>query len=93
MDRFTEDNLMPQPQATHWSTSLQAETRALIESRGEHFRSLDVNLHFKNSDGRDGHMSLFDLYRGELDVIDKRDGNRCDFADVDALLAAGWALD
>lgn len=84
---------MTQPQATHWSASLQAETRELIESRGEHFRSLDVNLHFKNIDGRYGSMSLFDLYRGELYVIDKRDSRRCDFADVDDLLAAGWAID
>jgi len=84
---------MPQPKATHWSTSLQAETRALIESRGERFCSLDANLHFKNIDGRYGHMSLFDLGRGELYVIDKRDAERCDFADVEALLAAGWAID
>ena len=84
---------MSQTKATQWSAGLQTETRELIESRGEHFRSLDVNLHFKHIDGSYGRMSLFDLYAGELYVIDKRDGSRSDFADADALLAAGWALD
>ena len=84
---------MPSSKATQWSTTLQAETRELIESRGEHFRSLDVNLHFKNIDGRYGRMSLLDLYRGELYIVDKRDSCRRDFADVDALLVAGWAID
>lgn len=90
---FNEDTPMTPLKAKHWSAGLHAETRELIETRGEHFRSLDVNLHFKNIDGRYGYMSLFDLYRGDLYVIDKSDGTRTEFADVDALLAADWALD
>lgn len=74
-----------------WSEGLQQQTRDAISE----FRVSphDGNLHFKNHDNRFSFMTIQDLLCGQLSLADKENGQVCEFADVEKLLDAGWAVD
>ena len=77
-------------QTKTWSERLQHQTR---EALSEMWINPDGKLHFKNYDNRGAFMTAQDVLRGKLSLIDKEHGPISDFADVDELLGAGWAID
>ncbi len=73
-----------------WSKELQQQTRdAIAEMR----INPDGKLHFKNHDSRYAFMTWQDLSSGNLCHTDKESGQVSEFADVEDLLDAGWAID
>ena len=78
--------------ATEWSDDLIQRTREFLDSGGM-VPSRNGEYHFKNADRRFGTMAEADLVTGRYRIRDRKSGEQQDFADVDALVAAGWALD
>ncbi|OZB05789.1 MAG: hypothetical protein B7X67_11375 [Rhizobiales bacterium 39-66-18] len=74
-----------------WSDELKALTRAAVEDLDVMPRGNDV--FFKHIRSGFGIMSFSDLVSGELRMRDAETGMITTFADVDALIAAGWAID
>jgi hypothetical protein len=73
-----------------WSEGLQEQTRdAISEMR----INPDGKLHFKNHGKGGAFITAQDLMRGKLSLTDKENGQVSKFADADALLDAGWAID
>lgn len=76
---------------TNWSAELQQQTRnAINELRVSPFDGL---LHFKNHDGHFSALTLNHLLSGRLTITDKQSAQIYDYANVDALIDAGWAID
>jgi hypothetical protein len=73
-----------------WSEGLQQQTREAI---GEMRINPDGKLHFKNHDTRGAFIQAHDLVCGKLSLTDKENGQVSEFADIDKLLSAGWAID
>jgi len=79
------------PKTNNWSEELQQQTRdAISEIRVSPY---DGNLHFKNSGGCFAFMTIQDLLGGKLSLTDKENGQVFEFADLNELLNAGWAMD
>lgn len=74
-----------------WSEGLQEQTRDAIIEMG--VSPHDGKLHFKSRDNRYAFMTIQDLLCGKLFLADKENGEVFEFADVDGLLNAGWAID
>lgn len=53
----------------------------------------DGKLHFKKHESCYAFMTIQDLLCGKLSLADKENGQVSEFADVDELLSAGWAID
>lgn len=74
-----------------WSEELQRQTRdAISDMRASPH---DGKLHFKNHENRFAFITIQDLMCSKLYLTDKESGQLSDFADADALLDAGWAID
>ncbi len=73
-----------------WSRELIEETRRALQTPPITF---DGNLSLKNVDGRFGQVGLCDLTRGILQVADRSSGETYVYETVDAVIAAGWAID
>lgn len=74
-----------------WSTDLQQQTRDFI--RDMQVSPFDGGLHFKHGDGHFAVCGFQDLAGGKLTLIEAQTGEVFEFADVDALLESGWAID
>lgn len=73
-----------------WSEELQSLTRRTLR---DGTLTLDGSLALKHIDGRFGLISLADQTTGRLCVVDRRTSAEITFADAEALVADGWALD
>jgi hypothetical protein len=75
-----------------WSDDLKART---LEAIGDHYvlASRDGHLHLKHTTFAFGSIASGDLRRDVLRVVDKRSGATITFANADALVADGWAID
>lgn len=79
------------PQASNtWSDSLQQQTREAIEQIPV---TLDGNSHFKHPTLGYAFATPDDLKNATLMLRSKTGGDAHRFVNVDALLAAGWAVD
>ena len=76
----------PQP----WSKTLQEQTREAIE---EMRVSPAGTLHFKHKTMGYGTIAVDDLIGGQLRLRSSKDHVEHEFADIDNLLDAGWAID
>ena len=76
-----------------WSDTLKNQTRHSLANNGLDAILADDCLHLKHIDSRFGSMALADLFQGNLKVVDKSTGQPYVFADVEALIEDGWALD
>lgn len=74
-----------------WSAELQQQTRVAITEM--QISPHDGKLHFKKHESCYAFMTLQDLLCGKLSLTDKESGQVSEFADVDELLNAGWAMD
>ena len=73
-----------------WSQGLQQETRdAISEMR----INPDGKLYFKNKHKGHAYMSAQDLMSGKLSLTNIESGAAIEFADMEELLTAGWAVD
>jgi hypothetical protein len=75
-----------------WSDDLKARTRETIKDRHA-LASRDGHLHLKHTTFGFGVIGSSDLRCGVLRVVHKRTGVTVTFADADALIADGWAID
>lgn len=73
-----------------WSEGLQQQTKDAISEL--HF-SPDGNLHFKNINGGCAYITVQNLMKGNLLLVGSKTDELHQFASVDDLLAAGWAID
>lgn len=73
-----------------WSEALQQETRDAI---GEMRIGPDGRLHFKSRGKGSAFMTAQNLACGKLLLANKENDQVFEYADVDELLAAGWAVD
>lgn len=78
--------------ANSWSDALKAQTRELIDSRGP-TGTRDGSLPLKHITSGFGIITETDLLNGMLRVIDRRTSAETTFANIDDLIAAGWAID
>lgn len=75
-----------------WSDALQAETRRILDER-EHVPMGD-HVYLKHTDGRFGQIAVGDWLGGwPMTVADRRSGATEDHANIESLLAVGWAVD
>lgn len=81
--------MTPHP-TNNWSDSLQQQTREAIEKMP---LTLDGNIHFKHPTLGYAFATPDDLTNASLMLRSKTSGEEHHFVDVDALLAAGWAVD
>lgn len=73
-----------------WSEGLQQETRdAVSEMR----INPDGKLYFKNKHKGHAYMSAQDLMAGKISLTNMENREAIDFADMEKLLTAGWAVD
>ena len=82
----------PSSPADDWSDELKEQTRDAIEGRGP-FASLDGRLCLKHITSGFGTIAQEHLGGGPLRVVDRRTGAETCYANVDELIAAGWAID
>ncbi|OGQ55779.1 MAG: hypothetical protein A3J24_08765 [Deltaproteobacteria bacterium RIFCSPLOWO2_02_FULL_53_8] len=75
---------------SHWSENLQQQTREAIEQIPA---TPDGRLHFKHASLGFAYATLTDLMDDRLVLREGQAGNIYPFAQVEALLDAGWALD
>lgn len=73
-----------------WSERLQQQTRDALEQLPV---TADGGLHFKHITLGGAYATYDDLCNDRLILLTKKGGNTYRFAEVDALLQAGWALD
>ncbi len=73
-----------------WSESLQQRTREAIEQIPV---TPDGHLHFKHPTLGYAHATLDDLVHDRLLLRSKTGSDEHRFAEVEALLQAGWAVD
>lgn len=73
------------------SDAQMAATREAITAGG--VLSPDGRLHVKHISDGFGFIEEADLLRGVLRLVDKESGAETIFADADALMSAGWAVD
>lgn len=78
-----------QPTST-WSESLQQQTRQAIAQLPV---TPDGHLHFKHPKLGYAHATLDDLTHDRLLLRSKTGSDEHRFAEVEALLQAGWAID
>ena len=76
---------------TIWSSDLQQQTRDFI--REMQVSPFDGGLHFKHGDGHFAVCGFLDLACGKLTLTEEQTRKVFEFADVDTLLEAGWAID
>jgi hypothetical protein len=81
----------PNPGAP-WSESLQTLTRKVLEE-GTSFHRSTGNVHLKHRDGHFGYLALDDLLARRWHIQPEPAGRVLQFATLDELLAAGWAVD
>jgi hypothetical protein len=75
-----------------WSDELTAQTREMIANR-DTMTAQNGQLCLKRVPSGFGAIAEDDLLRGVIKVVDRRTGAETIFADADALIAAGWAID
>ncbi|NMM12924.1 MAG: hypothetical protein HHJ17_05170 [Rhodoferax sp.] len=73
-----------------WSERLQQQTRDALEQLPV---TADGGLHFKHITLGGAYATYDDLCNDRLILLAQKGGNAYRFAEVDALLQAGWALD
>lgn len=73
-----------------WSDDLIKQTRDVLNLD---FLPFDHFVHFKNSNGNFGKISLGDLVAGKLIMQDKKTNEETVYNTGDELIAAGWAVD
>ena len=73
-----------------WSESLLAQTREAI---GQIPVTPDGQLHFKHPTLGFAYATIDDLVHDRLILRSKTGGNEYRFAEIEALLQAGWAID
>lgn len=73
-----------------WSDELISQTRAAID---DCFCAPDGYLHFKNVNRTFGKISVANLLAGKWLLESKAGGSETEFPTIDALIAAGWAID
>ena len=78
-----------QPTST-WSESMQQQTRDAIEQMPV---TPDGRIHFKHSTLGHAYATLDDLFNDCITLRPKTGIDEYRFAEVEALLQAGWALD
>ena len=76
--------------ASSWSENLQQQTRQAIAQLPV---TPDGHLHFKHPTQGYAHATLDDLMHGRLLLRSKTGSDEHRFAEVKALLQAGWAID
>jgi hypothetical protein len=76
-----------------WSDTLKNQTRRILANNGLDAILADDHLHMKHIDSRFGSIALADLFQDRLKVVDKKTGQTYLFADIEALIADGWAID
>jgi hypothetical protein len=81
---------MSNTQPKRWSDALRAATRATL---GELPILPHGLVHMKHIDNRFATMSLAELLADRYEITAKCDGEVLHFVDVDAVIAAGWAID
>lgn len=81
---------MTATQPLPWSDNLQAQTRQAIADLQ---MGPDGKLHFKHKTLGYGVAEITDLVKEPLVIYSKLGETRWSHAQVDALLAAGWAID
>ena len=75
-----------------WSAAQRAKTREALATLSV-LRALTGRIAFKHMDGAFALMLEEDLLAGRLALADRRSGIIIVFADVDALVDAGWVID
>lgn len=73
-----------------WSDELKVLTRRALHDGPV---MPDGLLHLKHVDGRYGTMALVDIVANRFVVVDPRSAAETRFADAEALIADGWAID
>ena len=73
-----------------WSESLQQQTRDAIEQIPV---TLDGQLHFKHPTLGYAYATIDDLVHDRLVLRSKTGSDEYRFAEIDALLHVGWAMD
>ncbi|MCY0854063.1 hypothetical protein [Cupriavidus sp. D39] len=73
-----------------WSDTLVQQTRSTLQTLP---LTPDGYVALKHIDGAFGRISLSDLVVGRFTVEDRADGERREYASIDALIAAGWVID
>ena len=73
-----------------WSEELQQETREAIS---EMRINPDGKLRFKSHGNGGAFITAHDLMHGKLSLTNTEGGQVVEFANIDELLAAGWAVD
>jgi len=74
-----------------WSESLKQQTREAVDACW--INPATGYLHFKNINCNYGHITALDLMAGRLVVHDEKSEECFTAENVEALLAAGWAID
>ncbi len=74
-----------------WSVELTKQTREAICEYA--FVPMGESLYFKHLDNRSGAIAVTDILAGRLLMIDRRTKQEVLYADADALIDDGWALD
>ena len=75
-----------------WSGELKVQTWDVLEGR-DILATRDGNLHLKHVTSGFSTIAEGDLWSGVLRIVDRQSGAETAFANVDALIAAGWVLD
>ena len=75
---------------SNWSENLQQQTRQAI---AQQLVTPDGHLHFKHPTQGYAHATLDDLVHGRLLLRFRTGSDEHRFAEVEALLQAGWAID
>lgn len=76
--------------AASWSEQLIAQTRDILDLG---FVPADGFVHMKNCNGSFGTISLQHWLAKKYVIVDQLTGAEFDYATVDELIAAGWAVD
>jgi len=78
--------------SNEWSDDLKAQTGEAIEGSGI-FAMRNGRLCLKHAVSGFGAIDADDLQHGVLRVVDMQTKQATTFVSVDALIAAGWAID
>ncbi|MCK9539489.1 hypothetical protein [Dokdonella sp.] len=81
---------MSKPTPSCWSDSLREQTRAALESLP---LTPDGRVHMKHRSEGYGWFEVSDLLAGRLVLRCKGRDTTLGFASIDAIIAAGWAID
>ena len=81
---------MPQHTSKQWSEGLREATRVALRDVPV---TTDGRIHMKQIDGGFGWCRSVDLIAGTYVLHHKGNDESASFADEDAIVAAGWAID